>query len=262
MITAASPTDASQANGIPFTAAGLVTFYNAMCADRGFDFPDHLKPVARGLMDDRIPKLMVIIGPGSGKSLLLSTIYPAFRLGNDPKLTIVGVSAGESLMQGFMSAVMEWVESSIMWKAMFPNVKPDKEAGWSTERGMFVTGRAPGDPDASYFCAGLTSSKLTGVHARLLLIDDIHNEENSASAAACEAVRSKYYKTLLGRADPRGCRFVMAGRRWHEEDLYGHLKQAGDWVVMELPAEREGSTDLYWEITIPPGLVCCFNDGT
>ena len=237
-------------------------FYNMMNGPRGFTFAPHLEPIAYGLMDDRIPKLMVIIGPGAGKSLCLSTVYPAFRLGCDPTTTIVGVSAGEKLIQGFMSAVMEWVEHSEQWKLLFPNVRPNKDLKWSTESGMFVTGHDKGDADASYFAAGLTSTKLPGVHARLMLLDDIHNEENSSSEEQCLKVRDTYYRTILGRADPRGARFILAGRRWHTEDLYGHLQKSEDWVVMTLPAERPGSTELYWDVHIPDGLVCCFNDGT
>jgi hypothetical protein len=193
---------------------------------------------------------------------MLSTAYPAFRLGGDPALTIIGVSAGEGLMQGFMQAVMEWIEKSPTWNLLYPEVRPDMARGWSTERGMYVTGRPPGDPDASYFAAGLTSSKLPGLNARLMIFDDLHNEGNSANEEQCAAVRKIYYNTLLGRADPRGARSIMAGRRWHQSDLYGHLLDAEDFVVMVLPAERPGSRELFWDVYIPSNLECCFNDGS
>jgi hypothetical protein len=246
---------------LPLSLLGFRMFYNMIHADRGFMLPRHLAHLALGLTDARIPKLLVIVGPGSGKSVLLSTAFPAFMLGQDPSLTICGISAGESLMQGFMSAVMEWVEHSIAWRYMFPEVVPDKGRGWSTERGMFVKGHSPGDPDASYIATGLTSKRLTGVHARLVIGDDLHDKENSATAAACQSVIDTYYSQIIGRADPRGARFVFAGRRWHEEDIYGHLKKTGEWVVMELPAVREKSLDkLYWDITVPDGLECCFTE--
>ncbi len=245
---------------IPFTADGFVIFYNLMAAEQGFNFPPHLFPVAQALMDDRIGKLMIIIGPGAGKSFCLSTVFPAFLLGHDPTMTIVAISAGESLVQGFMAAVMEWVEKSPTWARLFPKVRPDKDQGWSTEAGMVVTGRKPGDADPSYAAFGITSKRLTGVHGRLIICDDLHDEENSASAAACEAVRKKYYRTILGRANPRGARFIIAGRRWHEEDLYGHLAKSEDWVVMSLPAERVGEKQLYWTVEVPDGLVCCFTE--
>jgi len=234
-----------------------------MFRDRGITLPPHLRDPARALMDNRIRKLMILIGPGAGKSLMLSVAYPAFTVGHDPTTTILGLSAGEALMQGFQKAVMEWVDTSFQWSQLFPKVKADKEAGWSTERGMYVTGRNPGDPDATYFAAGLTSAALTGKHARVLLIDDIHNKENASSSAACLKVISSYYDTVIGRADPRGARFIMAGRRWRDDDIYAHLakEQSEDWVIMTLPAEREKTDRLYWDVQVPDGLVCCFNEG-
>ena len=167
---------------MPNDAIGLSLFYALMLSPRGIKMPPHLKPVCAAVTDSRIRKLMILIGPGSGKSLLLSTVYPAFALGQDPTMTILGLSAGEALMQGFQKAVMEWVEHSKEYHMAFPGIVPDKDSGWSTERGMYVKGRLPGDPDASYFAAGLTSSALTGKHARLVICDDLPTKENAATS--------------------------------------------------------------------------------
>lgn len=192
-------------------------------------------------------------------SMLLSTLYPAFCIGHDPTTTILGISAGEALMQGFQRSVMDWVKDSPRYHAAFPGILPDKEAGWSTERGMFVTGRSPGNPDANYAAFGLSSSKLTGVHARRIIVDDLHNQDTAKTSEQCLKVREIYYNTIVGRADPQGCRFVAAGRRWHPDDVYGHFADSGDWVHMNLPAQREGKR-LYWDLTIPEGLQCVFTD--
>lgn len=192
-------------------------------------------------------------------SQFLSITYPAWRIGMDPNTTGLGISGGEALMQGFQRAVMGIVEQSPHWKRVFPNVTPDKSAGWSTEGGMFVTGRHAGIPDASYLACGIDSKYLTGKHGKLLIIDDLHNEENSSTAEQCEKVVIKYAKTIVGRADPMGARFIMAGRRWHTDDVYGVLK-GSDWVVLELPAEREGSRRLFYDVYVPDALQCVFND--
>jgi predicted phage terminase large subunit-like protein len=217
-------------------------------------------PMCRALEDRRIKNLMIILGPGGGKSNLISVIYPAWRLGVDAASTILGISAGENLVQGFLHGVMEIVEYSPHYHRFFPNTRPDKSAGWSTERGIFVTGHQLGDADASYWGAGLDSKSLGGKHAREIILDDLHDDTNSATSEQCLKVRKRYYNTLLGRADPRGARRILAGRRWSEQDLYGHFSDSGDWVVMTLPNERAGETALYIDVRVPKGLECCFTD--
>lgn len=246
----------------PRNVHGFIGFHDLMLSDRGFHITPHMVPVAAALIDERIKNLIVVIGPGSSKSTLISVAYPAFVIGHDPTVTILGLSAGEGLMQGFQHAVGEWIENSMMWKRAFPGVRPNKAAGWSSERGLFVNGRPPGDPDASYFVAGLTSAALTGKHARVIICDDIHNRQNSGSSMLRLAVVQQWYDTIVGRADPQGAKFVVTGRRWATDDLYGHLISSGDFVVMELPAEREGSLDIYWDVKIPDRLECCFTDGS
>lgn len=237
----------------------LVAFYELMYAGQGWKILPYLIPVCAGFCDTRINKLMLIIGPGSGKSQLLSVTIPAWVIGHDPDTAVLGISGGEALMQGFQEAVMETVQSSEAWRRVFPNVRPDKQRGWSTTGGMFLTGRKPGIPDANYLACGIDSKYLTGKHGKLIIIDDLHNEENSATAEQCERVIQKYAKTVVGRADPMGARFIMAGRRWHTDDIYGKLKGT-DWVVMELPAERPGVTNLYYDIFVPDGMECVFTD--
>lgn len=200
-------------------------------------------------------------------SQLLSVCYPAWALGHDPTLTILGVSASEGLIQGFVQASMELIEgrgTGAWYPIVFPNVKPDKDSGWSPLRGAYVTGRPVGIPDPSYVGAGLTSKALTGKHAKILIFDDLHDFENSLNPEQCKKVIDKYYGQLIGRADPAGARFIVAGRRWNESDLYGHIlkNEADQWVVLTLPAERRNSSRLYWNIQVPDGLECVFTEQT
>lgn len=266
------PTGAAAQAALDFTDMGFISYFNLMnkreTAESSFTVPQHMYPICRALTDDRIKKLLVIIGPGSGKSYLISVSFVSFLLGCRPEFTVVGISAGEALMQGFQSAVMTWIESSNAWKACFPAVRPNRDLGWSTEAGMFVSGHRDGDPDASYIGLGISSKRLTGVHGRIILGDDLHDKENSASEDACLRVRETFYKQIMGRADPQGARYIMVGRRWHQADLYGHLEETGEYVVMKLASMRsqkemptkDGKKWLYWEVTIPDGVICTFNE--
>lgn len=196
----------------------------------------------------------------TGKSYLLDYIYPLYELTRDPSLTILAVSAGEALMQGFQNAVMQTIEWDKTFQTFYPNIKPAKEHGWSTAQGMCVTGHKIGDPDTSYWAGGLTSKVLTGKHGRLLIFDDLHDYTNSATVEQREQVKARYYSQLLGRADPRGARKILAGRRWAKDDLYGHLLGSGDWVVLQTPAQREGQRALYADVFVPHGMVNVFTE--
>lgn len=238
----------------------LSTYYNAVFGSRGFSLAPHHYPMIAGIEDDRIPFLAVIGPPGLGKSTLWSIAAPTWFIGEDPTMTVLGVSAGEKLVGTFLNAAMEIVQQSPHFYELYPDVRPDTNAGWSTERGMFVTGRPIGDQDASYFAAGLKSKALTGVHARRILIDDIHDEGNSATPELRQGVKDSYYKTLLGRADPRGCRFIAAGRRWSTDDIYGEWIKSGEWVVLHLPAVRANEKRLWIDVYVPRGLTCVYTE--
>jgi predicted phage terminase large subunit-like protein len=99
-----------------------------------------------------------------------------------------------------------------------------------------------------------------GKHADVISIDDVHNEENTSTSKQCDSVTKVYYSTILGRAKPSGCKFVLAGRRWREDDLYGRLERSGEWVTMKLPVERKGAKQLYWDVVMAPDVVNIFSE--
>jgi hypothetical protein len=247
----------------------LATYYNLVMGKRGFGLAPHHYPMVAGLEDVRINNLLFVCPAGAGKSNLLDIVYPTWRLGHDPTLTILSVSAGERLPQTFMQAAMQVVRDDPTFLATFPDVRPDVGTGWSLERGLYVTGHHASDENPSYFCAGLGSKALTGLHCREMVLDDVHDEENSRTPEGRAEVVGRYYRTLLDRADPRGCRRVAVGRWWAEDDLYQEWMKSGDWVVMQLPATRPGgSKRLWYDVSVPldpdtgAPIPCVFSETT
>jgi hypothetical protein len=251
--------------------ASLITFYEWLSASEdpvtAKSFPEHLYPVVLALCDTRIQKLMLQIGPGGGKSYLLSQTYPAWLIGHDPTQTVMVISGAEDLASGFQVSVGNTIEHNEAFKITFPQVKPDKNVGWSLGRGLFATGAIKSQPDATYSAFGLSSKALTGKHARTIILDDLHDADNSSTADACKKVVDKYTTQITGRADPQGARFILAGRRWSVNDLYGVLERGGDWVTLRLPAERTGSKWLWHDVYVPDfdyegkQFNCVFTDG-
>lgn len=242
-----------------WSPAGFVALYELL--QRDYPFPQHLYPLALALCDWRITNLMMICGPGSGKSTVTSQVFPGAVLGRNPSENVLCVSGAEDLSQGFQQVVMSYVADHEGFRRYFPEVKPDKPRGWSNTAGMYVTGHRSSSPDASFWAAGIQSRAITGKHGTILIFDDLHTEENSATEASCAKVVDTYVRQLSGRQDPRGARYIVTGRRWHEKDLYGTLKDTGDWVVLTLPYERPGSKLLWYDITVAEGFDCVFTDG-
>ena len=248
---------------------GLAAFYNQVMGRRGFEMAPHHYPMVAALEDKRIQNILFMVPAGGGKSNLLDIVYPTLELGRDPTLTILSVSAGERLPQTFLQAAMSLIKDDPTFAKAFPEVRPDAGTGWSLERGLYVTGHHPSDENPSYFCAGLGSKALTGLHCRVMILDDIHDEENSRTPEGRAEVVNRYYRTLLDRADPRGCRRVAVGRWWAEDDVYQEWMKSGDWVVMQLPATRPGGDrQLWFDVTVPidpdtgQPIPCIFSEGT
>ena len=83
-----------------WTPRALAAFYEKIFAEHGWKLLPFLMPFCQGFCDTRINKLMLIIGPGAGKSQFLSVCIPAWYIGHDPNVTILGISGGEALMLG------------------------------------------------------------------------------------------------------------------------------------------------------------------
>jgi hypothetical protein len=239
---------------------GLAAFYNLLYRPRGFGLAPHHYPVVMGLEDKRIDSLFLLAPPGTGKSNLLDIAYPLWEIGHNPALTVQSISAGEALPQGFMNAVMQIVQHDKNFLELFPDVRPDSQQGWSVGRGLFVTGHPASDPDPSYKAFGIASKALTGGHCRLQILDDLHDRENASTAESRQVIKNTYYDTIMGRADPRGCRRVAAGRWWAPDDVYQEWRASGDWVVLELPAVRSGSVRLWYDVYVPRGLQCVYSE--
>jgi predicted phage terminase large subunit-like protein len=237
----------------------LELFYNLVLQNDGLRLPDHLRPVAWAIGDKSISKLMVVISPGSGKSQMLDIVVPVWELGLDPAQQILSVSAAEGLMTTFLKAAMNIIEHSKLYHQLFPRTKPDRGMGWSAYTGMYVERGQSGIAPPSYSAAGVQSKTLIGKHAKIIIGDDLHDYSNSLTQDQIDKLEDWYYRTLLGRQDPQGCRLMIVCRRWDADDLYGRLLKSGDWLVMELPSIREGN-ELYYDVTIPAHYPCIFNN--
>ncbi|MGE0629767.1 MAG: phage terminase large subunit [Hyphomicrobiaceae bacterium] len=199
---------------------------------------DHLEAVVRGDID----RLMINMPPRHGKSELASRRLPAWFLGLNPRLNVIGASYNIDLARDFGRDVRNIVRTP-----EFHNVFPDvalaedskAQERWNTNHG------------GAYVAAGVGTA-VTGRGADIFLIDDpLKDRADADSEVRRQTVWEWYTSTAYTRLAPGG-RIIVIQTRWHEDDLSGRLideeKRGGDqWVKLELPAIDEHGQALWPE---------------
>ena len=190
-------------------------------------FAEKLEQVARG----EVKRLIVNMPPRHTKSEFASTYFPSWILGRNPKLKVMQITHTAELAFRFGRRVRDLIDSED-YQAVFPGValKADsKSAGrWETSGG----GEA--------FYSGIGGA-VTGRGADLLVLDDIHSEQDALSPTALDNAWEYYSSGPRQRLQPGGA-IVIVMTRWSTKDLTGRLlnKQAEDhadqWEVVEFPA--------------------------
>jgi len=170
-------------------------------------------------------RLLINQPPRSLKSLSVSVAYVAWLLGHDPGRRIIVVSYSNDLAAELHRQFRMVIDSS-WYRHLFPAMRPARDTG--TE---FVT-TAGGSRYATS-----VGGTLTGRGADLIVIDDPLKAEEALSAPARKRVIDWYSGTLVSRLnDKETGSIVVVMQRLHEDDLAGHLLEAGGWEHLDLPA--------------------------
>ncbi|MBS9718527.1 phage terminase large subunit [Pseudohalocynthiibacter aestuariivivens] len=190
-----------------------------------------LDRVARG----EITRLIITMPPRSLKSIAASVAFPAWLLGQNPRMRILAVSYAEGLSEKLALDCMKVLEAP-WYRACFPTVQVAKGRG---ARSDFETTKGGGRFSTS------VNGSLTGRGGDIILIDDPHKPEDAGSEVKRVAVLDWYRSTLLSRLnDPQTSPIVLIQQRVHEEDLAGVLLEQGGWFHLDLPAIAEYSAKI------------------
>lgn len=187
-------------------------------------------------------RLMLFVPPQHGKSEIVSRKFPAWALGINPLLKIVGSSYSADLAEQFSRSIQRTIDSS-EYKEVFPNtylnnqnVTHDKKRGWVRKVDMFETVGFGG----FYKAVGVGGS-LTGTPADIGIIDDpVKDALEAGSQTYRDRVWDWYNDVFLTRLHNRS-KQILIMTRWHEDDLAGRLleHEPEKWTVVSIPAIRE-----------------------
>ena len=179
------------------------------------DICERLMKFSEDVKAQKSPRLMLLVPPRHGKSLLASQLFPAWHLGHHPQHEIINVGYNQELPVRFSRRVREILDSK-EYHAAFPETMLDMksqsvEAWLTTKRGGFTAaGRGGG---------------ITGKGAHILIVDDpIKNMEEADNFEIREKLEDWYFAAAYTRLAPGGG-VLLIETMWHDDDLAGRLLQ-------------------------------------
>lgn len=201
------------------------------------------------LLKGEVKNLMVFVPPQHGKSEIISRNFPAWALGKNPDLKIVGSSYSSDLAEQFSRSIQRTIDSK-EYQDIFPdtylngsNIRTDTK-GFLRNVDIFETVGHRG----FYKAVGVGGS-LTGTPVDIAIIDDPVKDANEANSITYRQRVWDWYNTVLSTRLHNDSKQLFIMTRWHEDDLAGRILKAEpqDWTVLSIPAicEQEHDGALY-----------------
>ena len=191
-------------------------------------------------------KLMVFVPPQHGKSEIVSRKFPAWAMGYNPKIKIVGASYAVSLAHGFSRSIQRTIDSD-EYKQVFPNtflnsrnVSTDARRGYLRNIDIFETVGYGG-----FYKAVGVGGGLTGTPVDLGIIDDPIKDSMEAGSATYRERVWNWYTDVFSTRLHNNSKVMLIMTRWHNDDLAGRLleRESDKWTVVSIPAIKEGGGD-------------------
>ena len=167
-------------------------------------------------------RMVVILAPrGHGKSKWLSTVYPCWRLGNDPQLRIIIASKTDGMAERPLRDC-DILLSSPEYQSVFGDLT-DKKGKWTNDEKVLK--RKP-MKDPSLKSTGAASG-VVGSRADIIIFDDIIDDENTQTEHLRTKLRNWFWRTMIPILETeeevwKG-QIIVGGTRWHWQDVYGEL---------------------------------------
>ena len=115
-----------------------------------YDIASRLEKFYQDIVDKKSPRLMLNLPPRAGKSVTASCHFPAWMLGQNPKMDIILASYNVDLPLGFSRKIRATIRDNEEYHLLFPNTRLSKDSqaaeSWMTEEGGSFVATGIGGP--------------------------------------------------------------------------------------------------------------------
>jgi len=190
----------------------------------------HIEAIAwqlENVASGELRRLIAAIPPRYGKSKIVSVIWVAWMLGQDPSQNFVCVSYSNEL-SGKLARDCLAIMQAPWYREVFPKTLISSKRSAS---GDFETTAGGGRLATS------VTGTLTGRGGDIIILDDVIKPSDANSETARNSVNNWYQSTLESRLNDKGAgAIILVMQRLHENDIAGMLIDAGGWHLLKLPA--------------------------
>jgi hypothetical protein len=223
----------------------------AMLMDSTYEPNWHHELIAEQLTlvkEKKLKRLIIQMPPRSGKSRLISEIFPSWYLGHKWNDEIMLASYAEHLSKDFSGKARDLCKEALYSAVFNLEVRKDK-----TNKGDWALNRSRHGKGAMR-AVGLNGS-ITGRGADVFIVDDpIRNRKDADSKLIRDTIWNNYRSAVNTRLQEDSA-IIIVLTTWHLDDLIGRIKTnlaehdialEDDWKVIKLSAIAD--EDEEWEI--------------
>ncbi|MFO8056112.1 MAG: phage terminase large subunit [bacterium] len=193
---------------------------------------------------------LVLAPRGHGKSTILTVSFTLYRILDNPETRALIVSNTADQAEAFLREIKNHLENNQHIRKLFG---PLKASPW-TESQLLLASRLTNAKEATVTALGIRGPVISR-HYDLVILDDVVDEDSARSRLLRERTLTWYYKELLPTLEPEG-KLSIIGTRYHHDDLYGKLMEAGMPCLREKAViETARGKKALWEKKFPLKLL-------
>lgn len=208
-----------------FTPRGFEAFFELM---NDLSLPDHHKDAIGQFFKswEKGRGVVIEMFRGAAKTTVF-TALAMFIVGHYPSHTGFIIQANGNSAAKISLEIATKIQHSEDWRLVFPHIVPDEEKGWARE-GYFVKRTdipydtwiksRMGKRDPTFFGAGYKSSVIIGKRPNWFILDDVNDENNTASEAEALRVEKLLSGTIFPAANMAD-KMIVIGTPWNENDV-------------------------------------------
>ena len=221
----------------------------------GREIPDHaINEWITPLYEAKENKRGIVIEAfrGSTKTTTVTNTFTAYRIGKEPHRANLLIQVGDDIAEDNTEQIADIISNNPGWKLAFPNIVPDTSKGWGAKGYEVMDKSMPysewrkrnsSRKDPTLLGVGYKSRNIIGKHPDgVLVVDDIHDENNTSSSRELQNVR----RILTGTIFPTvidDTWEIFIGTPWTKDDCLNYVANTGEYVHVKTPVFRVAQSD-------------------